>query len=152
MVKRGFTTAMSSIIFFIGAILATSLAVAAIGFMLKEVQGALQARTNTQVLQTQTILSVADTGYDTNHIWVYLRNIGKTDLNVDRMDVFVNGSWWGSCNSAKVTCTDETNNGILSPNEVLDVNILYPNVPAGSYRVRVDTEYGSYVDATVVVG
>jgi len=149
---RGFSTTMSNIIFFIGAIVAASLALTAMGYVLKQLQASMEVKASAQVMQTQTILTVADTGYDVNDIWVYVKNIGKTNLDVNSFDVFVNGAFFGTCNSARVRCTDETGNYVLTPGEIMDVNISYPNVPAGSYRVRVVSQYGAYAEGEVVVG
>ena len=148
--RRGYTNTMTTLILFIGAVLAVSVAVSAMGYMLKQYQNAMEIKTRTSTLQTLSILSFITGSGDTNYLWFYVKNVGKTNLDVNKMNVYVDNVLVGPCNSANVICTDENTDYVLIPGEVLDVNVQ-KGYPAGSHDVKVDTEYGSYVSGTVVV-
>ena len=145
---------MSHIIFFIATLIAVAIAVSAISVALKGLSYSMAKKTEISANQVSTVIKIVE-GYantEQNLIWVYVQNLGETSLDVNATDVFVNGKFVGSCNSTNVTCTDTSRNYILSPSEIMEVDINYPSLSPGSYRVRVVTQYGVYADYTVVVG
>ena len=150
---KGFSVAMSHIIFFIATLIAVALAVAAISVALKGLSYAMTTKTKISANQISTYIKIVDgdANQDTNTLWVYVKNLGETTLDVNKMDVFVNGEYIASCNEGNVLCKDESGDYDLSPDELMEVNITTPLSP-GSYRVRVVTEYGVYADYEVVVG
>ena len=145
---------MSHIIFFIATLIALSIAVSAISVALKGLSYAMSQKTQASAQQVATIIKIVDGGYDTgnNLIWVYVKNIGETTLDVNKITVFVNGSYRGTCNDGTVTCVDEGSTDYkVIPGELVEINIPYP-LSTGSYRIRVVTQYGVYSDYEVVVG
>ena len=150
MVRRGFSTVASNLIFFIGAILAVSIAVTSITVMLRNVQYAMEQRTLQTVEKTHTIIEIVEGSADGTHLWVYLKNLGKTTLNVNGFDVFINGRLEGACNSGDVVCTDESADHALTPGEILEINVAYP-ATSGSYTVKVVAGNGTVADPYTVV-
>jgi archaellum component FlaG (FlaF/FlaG flagellin family) len=150
---RGFSVAMSHIIFFIATLIAVAIAVAAISVALKGLSYAMTTKTQLSTNQISTYIKIVDGGADqnTNHLWVYVKNLGETTLDVNKMDIFVNNKYISSCNEDNVICTDESGDYKLSPDELLDVNITTP-LSSGSYDVKVVTQYGVYAAYEVVVG
>ena len=148
--RRGYTNTISTLILFIGAVLAVSLAVSAMGYMLKQYQNAMEQQAHAATMKTVSILSFITGSGDSNTLWFYVKNVGKTNLDVNKMNVYVDNVLVGPCNSADVICTDESGDYVLTPGEVLDVNVQKA-YSKGSHDVKVDTEYGSYVSGTVVV-
>lgn len=150
---KGFSVAMSHIIFFIATLIAVALAVAAISVALKGLSYAMSTKTKISANQISTYIKIVDGGADqnTNLLWVYVKNLGETTLDVNKTDVFVNGEYIASCNEGNVSCRDEGGDYQLVPNELMEVNVATP-LSSGSYRVRVVTEYGVYADYEVVVG
>ncbi len=146
--------AMSHIIFFIATLIAVAIAVSAISVALKGLSYSMAKKTQVSANQVSTVIKIVegDANIDQNLLWVYVQNLGETSLDVNSTDVFVNGKFVGSCNSTDVTCVDTSGNYVLSPDEIMEVDINYPSLVAGSYRVRVVTQYGVYADYTVVVG
>ncbi len=148
--SRGFTNVMSTLILFIGAILAVSLAVSAMGIMLKQLQNAMQQKTDVETLKTLTILEFVDGGADGNYMWFYVKNVGKTNLDVNKFDVFVDSVLVGGCNSGSVVCTDESGDYTLIPDEVLEINFPYSG-SSGAHTVKAVAQYGTSVEGEVVV-
>jgi len=148
--RRGFTNVMSTLILFIGALLAVSIAVSAMGLMLKQMQAAMSEKTQAEALKTVTILEFVDGGADGNYIWFYVKNVGKTNLDVNLMDVFLDSVLVGPCNAGSVTCIDEDGDYVLTPDEILEVNFPYAGA-AGAHTVRLVSQYGSSVEGEVVV-
>ncbi len=150
---KGFSLAMSHIIFFIATIIALGIAVSAISVALKSLSYAMSEKTQVSAAQVATVLKIVDGGADTNTnlLWVYVKNIGETTLDVNSIDVFVEGRYVSSCNSGSVSCIDTGGDYSFTPGELLEVNVSMPVSP-GSYKVRVVSEYGSYADYEVVVG
>jgi len=150
MVRRGFSTVASNLIFFIGAVLAVSVAVTSITVMLRDVQYAMEQRALHAAEKAQTILEIVEGSADGSYLWVYLKNLGKTTLDVDSFTVFINGRMVGHCNSEKLFCTDESRDYVLTPGEILEVNVAYPTQP-GSYTVKIVAGNGSTTDPYTVV-
>jgi len=149
--SRGFTNVMSTLILFIGAILAVSLAVSAMGMMLKQLQNAVQQKTDVETLKTLTILEFVDGGADGNYMWFYVKNVGKTNLDVNKFDVIVDGEMIkGGCNGGTIVCIDEDNDYTLVPDEVLEINFPYSG-SSGAHTVKAVTQYGRSVEGEVVV-
>jgi len=148
--SRGFTNVMSTLILFIGAILAVSLAVSAMGMMLKQLQNAMQQKTDVETLKTLTILEFVDGGADGNYMWFYVKNVGKTNLDVNKFDVFVDSVLVGGCNNGSVVCMDESGDYTLIPDEVLEINFPYSG-SSGAHTVKAVTQYGTFVEGKVVV-
>lgn len=145
---------MSHIIFFIATLIALSIAVSAISVAIKGLSYAMNQRTEASAQQVATLVKIVDGGYDVNNnlVWVYLKNLGETTLDVNKLTVFVNGIYQGTCNDGKISCIDEDSTDYLAtPGEIVEINIPY-QVEPGSYRIRVVTEYGVYADYEVVVG
>lgn len=150
MVRKGFSTVASNLIFFIGAILAVSAAVTAITVMLRDVQYAMEQRTLQTIEKTQTILEIVEGSADGTYLWVYVKNTGKTTLDVNALDVFINGQFVGGCNSGNVRCIDESADYVLVPGEIVDVNVDY-STTSGSYSVKVVANNGAATDPYTVV-
>ena len=147
---RGYTNVMSTLILFIGAILAVSLAVSAMGMMLKQMQNAMQAKTEAETLKTVSIVEFIDGAADGNYLWFYVKNVGKTNLDVNQFDVLLDSVLIGGCNSGSVVCTDESGDYVLIPDEILEVNFPY-SASSGAHTVKVVTEYGSSAEGEVVI-
>ncbi len=147
---RGFTNVISSLIFFIGALIAVSVAVSALAVMLRNVQTAMEHNAAQTAEKLQTIVDIVDGGADGNYLWVYVKNIGRTVLDVNGFDVFIDGKFVGGCNSASVSCTDESGDLVLTPGEILDVNVVWP-YSSGTWSVRVVTGNGVKTDPYTVV-
>ncbi len=142
---------MSHLVFFIATLIALAISVSVITTALKGVTYAINERMSAAAQQASTIIKIVE-GYpaDTNdYIITYVKNLGSVPLDVNGFDVFVNGSYVGGCDT--ISCVDETNNGILSPNELMEVNIPY-TLSIGTYRIRVVAENGVYSDFEVIVG
>ncbi len=147
---RGYTNVMSTLILFIGAILAVSLAVSAMGMMLKQMQNAMQAKTEAETLKTVSIVEFIDGAADGNYLWFYVKNVGKTNLDVNQFDVLLDSVLIGGCNAGSVVCTDESGDYVLIPGEILEVN--FPcSASSGAHIVKVVTEYGSSAEGEVVI-
>ena len=150
---RGFASVMSNVIFFIGVILATALAVTALSLSVKGVQHAMGERASTEARRTYTLIAVVEgSGDGSGNVWVYVKNIGRTSLDVNGFDVFVNGVLVGPCNGENVSCLDETGDYVLSPEEIMEVNITGVSGSPGTYTVKVLTENGVSDSYEVVVG
>ncbi len=147
---RGYTNVMSTLILFIGAVLAVSLAVSAMGYLLKEMQNAMSQKTSVSVQQTLTILEFVTGASDGNYLWFYVKNVGKTNVDVNGCHVFIDGVLVGQCNEGNLVCTDENGDYVLVPDEVLDVNFPYSG-PSGAHEVVLSTPNGVEVSGTVVV-
>lgn len=148
---RGFTNVMSTLILFIGAILAVSLAVSAMGLMLKQMQNAMEAKTRIEALKAVTVLEFITGSADGNYMWFYIKNVGKTNLDVNKFDVIVDGEMIeGGCNGGVVVCIDEDNDYTLVPDEVLEINFPYSG-SSGAHTVRAVSQYGSAAEGEVVV-
>jgi len=144
---------MSHIIFFVATLIALSIAVSAISVSLRGLSYAMAQKTETSAQQIATIVKVVegDGNLDQNLLWVYVKNLGETTIDVNSVDIFVNGRYVGACNGVDVSCADEVLDYLLTPGELMEVNIRYPLAP-GAYRIRVSTQYGVYTDYEVVVG
>ncbi|NPA76345.1 MAG: hypothetical protein GXN93_01145 [Candidatus Diapherotrites archaeon] len=147
---RGFTNTMSTLILFIGAVLAVSLAVSAMTVMLKEIHNAMNQKTEVQTLKTLTVLEFITGSGDGNYMWFYIKNIGKTNLDVNQFDVFVDTKMVGVCNEGNVICIDQNGDYTLVPGEVLEINFPYP-ATSGAYTVKAVSQYGTSVEGQVVV-
>lgn len=141
----------SNIIFFIGVLLATALAVTVLSLSVKEIQHALGERASMEARRTYTLITVVEGSGDGGSVWVYVKNIGKTDLDVNRFDVFVNGVLAGPCNDGNVSCRDETGDYVLRPGEIMEVNIAGIADAPGTYAVKVITGNGVSDSYEVVV-
>jgi len=150
MVRRGFSTVASNLIFFIGAILAVSVAVTSITVMLRNVQYAMEQRTLQTIEKAQTIVEIVEGSADGSYLWVYLKNLGKTTLDVNGFDVFINGGHVGGCNSGDVVCEDESGDYVFTPGEILEINVAYPTT-SGSYTVKAVAGNGAETDPYTVV-
>ena len=147
---RGYTNVISTLILFIGAILAVSLAVSVMGMMLKQMQNAMEAKTEAEALKTVSIVEFITGSADGSNLWFYVKNVGKTNLDVNQFDVFVDAVLVGGCNSGSVVCTDESGDYVLIPGEVLEVNFPYSG-SSGAHTVKVVTQYGSSAEGEVVI-
>gem|GEM_PF-2680737 len=147
---RGFTNVISNLIFFIGALIAVALAVSAITVMLQNVQTAMEQKAAQTVNKTETIIDIVDGGADGNYLWVYVKNTGRTNLDVNSMDLFIDGKYVGSCNDGTVVCTDTSGDYVLGPTELLDVNTPWPYA-SGSWSVKVVAGNGVATDPYTVV-
>ncbi len=144
----------SNIIFFVGVVLATALAAAALSLSIKDIQHAMASRAQIEAERTYTFIEIVD-GYGSTasgDLWVYVKNVGKTDVDVNAMDVFVNGVLVGPCNGGSVVCTDEDGDYVLAPGEICDVNIPGYISSTGTYTVKVVTGNAVYDSYEVVVG
>lgn len=157
MVRRGFTTVVSNLIFFIGALVAVSVAVTAITMMIQNVQTAMEQKTAITVEKTQTMIDIVDGGADGNYLWVYVKNTGRTKLDVNDMDVYIDGRYRGSCNGGSVFCNvcgdancSNIGDYVLDPGETMEVNTPWP-AASGSWEVKVVAGNGAATDPYTVV-
>ncbi len=151
---RGFTSVTSNIIFFVGVILATALAVTALSLSVKGIQHAMGERANIEAQRTYTLITIVEGSGDASsgNLWVYVENIGRTSLDVNGFDIFVNSVLVGPCNEGNVVCTDESGDYVLDPGELMEVNIAGVVTSSGTYTVKVLTENSVSDSYEVVVG
>lgn len=144
---------MSQIIFFVATLIAVGIAVSAISVALKGLSFAMNQKTELSAAQVSTVIKIVDgdANADKNLLWFYVENLGSTTLDVNKFDIFVNGRYVGACNTTDVNCSDESGDFLLTPNELMEVNVRMP-ITSSSYRIRAVTQYGTYADYEVVVG
>ncbi len=98
----------------------------------------------------KTALSIVEGGGTTSAIWVYVRNTGQAEIDVNGLAFFVDGRFVGTCET--LSCVElGITDGYLTPSELLEINAP-GSYALGAHKVRVVTSNGVYDETTVVVG
>lgn len=140
--KKGFGDAVSALILFIAVLLVSAGVVVVLQNYVFETQESIRFQSDTTSNQLNTLISITNTFYnDTDQtLYVYLKNIGKTKLNTQNFDVFVNGQFISEYN-----VTDPSD--FTVQRQILDVQqtvafVINISLGTGSNEVRLVSEYG----------
>ena len=145
----GFGSIAASIIMFIAVLtLSTSVFVSMKADMANQ-QDAMREQSQFLSNSMKTSISIENLGYDneTNETSVSVRNIGKTKLDIDLVDVYIDLDFIPRNTTNRTltldSSTDNKNIGIWDSNEV--INIIIPkDLATGEHILKITVQYGVY--------
>ncbi|MBN2567599.1 hypothetical protein JXB02_05975 [Candidatus Woesearchaeota archaeon] len=143
----GFSSVTAHLIMFIAVMgLATGL-VATFKNYVDSNNDAMSAQWTYMSNNIKTDITISNSGYDnvTNLTTVYAQNTGKTQLDPDYVDVYIDDLFIPRDTSNRtiqiVPSTDTSNPGVWDPKEILEI-VVNGSLADGSHTVDVATQYG----------
>jgi flagellar protein FlaG len=130
----GFGETSSHIIFFVASLIIAVGVVSIIGTNAFAIAQNFNERGKLLANEYRTAIAIInDPAAISNYI--YVKNIGKTILHPELVDVFIDGSY-----IEPVSVVVENGGALWLPGDV--INITVPSLPSGTHRIMVVTEYG----------
>ena len=140
--KKGFGGAVSTLIMFIAIISVTTGLVIAFMNYVNETQHSFDKKNDLSSKRLRTSITITNTYYNStsDDLYIYVKNIGETELVPDLLDLFVNKDF--EKDFMTVYPDDfSKNKTILQPQESVVV-INNVNITSGTHEVKVVTQYG----------
>jgi len=132
----------SHVIFFAASMIIAMMVVGAISVNVQSVADAARGSGNMLSKQIKTDITIIsdpdDIPVNGSYRVFYVKNTGKTDLDINQVDVFVDGQY--VTDSSLVLRVIDTGESTWREGEVLEVNIA--GISSGDHRLRVVTENG----------
>ena len=145
----GFSDLASQIIMFIAVITVATGLVVAFNSSVTEASNSMRIRTDSLSLTMRTDVTIDMVSYEdaTNTTFVYVRNTGRTMLDINQTDIYLNGLRVPR-NSTYRTIeiledTDVINPGIWDPTEQVLIKIFQELNNTSTHEVTVTTEYNT---------
>ncbi len=145
----GFGTIVAQIIMFISIIsLATGMVMVFKNYV-DDSSGSLNEQMQSTSNRIRTDITITNVNFDntTNHTTLNVLNTGKTSLNTDYIDVYLDRMMIPRNttyrNITVEPSTEVKNTGIWDPNEVLEIVVLDHYLDKDDHSVDVITEYGT---------
>lgn len=141
----GFGTVAASIILFIAILTVASGFVILMNTYAQETSTSMTMQHERLSQELRTDITISDLNYSEGEITLYVINTGKTDLMLDRTDVYVSGERIERT-SRTITLEQDTKitePPIWSPNEIVKI-VVTKTLDQGLSRIRVVTSTGRY--------
>jgi len=143
----GFGTLVTNIIMFIAIITLTTTFIGVFKMYADESTSSMQIQSKVISNNLKTDITIQSTDFDneTDTITTNILNSGKTKLDIDYVDVYVDGGFVPRNTSNRtievIPSTEIEDPGIWNPKEILEIKI-FRNVSKGSHTLKLATEYG----------
>lgn len=144
----GFSGLTTQIIMFIAVMgMATGLIAVFQGYV-DESSGAMTAQWEVMASNIKTDITISSVSYDndTNTTTMYVLNTGKTILDIEKIDIYMDGLFMPRDElnrTINVTpSTDSKNTGLWDPKEVLEVRVYKGFDDTDTHIVDISTQYG----------
>jgi archaellum component FlaG (FlaF/FlaG flagellin family) len=98
----GFSTVTAQLMFFIAVVGISASVIAVFGSYLDQAKGAMTDKQQHVIGQLRTDIAVTNIYNQTGHLYVYAKNVGKSDLNTDCIELYVDSGWVNVGASQKV--------------------------------------------------
>ncbi|MFC2163210.1 hypothetical protein ACFLRF_05965 [Candidatus Altiarchaeota archaeon] len=132
----GYSTVMGHMIVFMTILTAIGLLVVEVSEYLTTTTKDVDYQQESLKDQLETGISLTSTTYDATEYYIYATNTGKTTLEVDCMDVFIDREYLPQDNYS-ITITDLTFDPTLwNPDESIEINAYWTPV-AGTKEIRI---------------
>ncbi len=139
----------SQLILFIGVVLATALVVSSLSLVFSRFEYSARQRALLEEKKAGTEVSIVEGGGTTSSIWIYVRNVGQVEVEVNGLAVFVDDRFTGTCEA--LSCRElGFVDGYLSPGELLEINIS-GSFSQGVHKVSINPPVGRGDEITVVI-
>ena len=143
----GFSDLATQIIMFIAVITVATGLIVVFNASITEASSSIRIRTDTlsQTMRTDITIDMVSYEASTNTTFVYVRNTGRTMLNVNQTDVYLNGFRVPRNETFRsievIEDTDLINPGAWDPTEQVLIKIFYELNSSTIHEVTVATEY-----------
>ncbi len=148
----GFSGLTSQIIMFIAVITVATGLVVVFNTSISEATTSLQIRSNAMALSMRTDITIDMVSHDPdiNTTYVYVRNTGRTQLNQNNTDVYINGLRIPRNESNRTVelleDTDLINEGVWDPSEQVKVEVFKELENATTHEVSILTDNDGRAD------
>lgn len=143
----GFSELATQMIMFVAVITVASGLVIVFNTSVTKTSNSIQTKTDTLAQTMKTDVTIDMVSYDSssNTTYVYVKNTGKTQLQVNDTDVYLNG-FRISRNTTNRTIevlpdTDTINPGIWDPKEQILIKVFDKLNSSTTHKVTITTEY-----------
>jgi len=89
----GFSTISAQIMFFIAVIAISAGTIAVFGSYIDSAQGAMSDKQQYIVGQLRTDIVISNIDNSSGHLYVFVKNVGNSQLKTDCMNLYVDGGW-----------------------------------------------------------
>ena len=143
----GFSTLVTNVIMFVAVISLTTAFVAIFKTYVDESTSSISIQSKVISNNLKIDLNIVTISYDNNteKITSHIQNTGKTKLDLDYVDVYIDDIFVPRVTSNRtinvLNSTEIENPGIWDPKEVIEINV-YMNLSKGTHKIAVSTEYG----------
>ena len=143
----GFSTLVTNVIMFIAVISLTTAFVAIFKNYVDESTNSINIQSEVISNNLKTDINIITASYSnaTEKTTVHVQNTGKTKLDLDYVDVYIDDKFIprdSSNRTIKVLKSTEIENpGIWDPKEVVEI-VVNMNLSRGEHKIAVATEYG----------
>ena len=152
----GFSTVTTHLIMFIAVMGMATGMITVFKNYVDESSGAMTAQWNSMSETIKTDISITSAAWDnsSNTTTVYVLNTGKTTLDPDKTDIYIDGLFIPRSPSNRSigieNSTDTKNTGLWDPKEVLRIRV-YKHLSSGMHTIDVATQFGVTDSETISV-
>lgn len=145
----GFGTIIANVVMFITVLLLATAVIVVFKGTVEDSTTSMQAQSDRMSNQIKTDLHITSAVYNESetNITVYAQNIGETVLNLDNVDVYVDGLFIDRNTSVRQMhiqpSTHVRNAGFWDPSEVLEIYINRSLSTSSTHMVALTTQYGT---------
>lgn len=149
----GFGSIVANLMMFIAVLMLATGTVFILNIYVQETQDSLTEQKNRIVSEIRTDININSISYDNTTLDIYITNTGSIDLDMQRLDLFIDGERKSRSFVNKVIEEDTliTGPGIWSPREMLKVSYDDTGL-AGNINVRLVTPNGVSDEDVVSLG
>jgi archaellum component FlaG (FlaF/FlaG flagellin family) len=141
--SKGFGGTISTLIMFIAVLSVTVMVVVFIKDQVFQTENILREKGEIESEKTATILTIASIDYNGSVLDVYVKNTGRTNVDVDKIDVYVDGEYMTNFTSYDSSGTTDIR--ILNPPDtsLFEIDV---GLSGGSHKIRLVTSVGASVE------
>lgn len=150
----GFGGLATTIILFIAVMLVSTGVIMSLQTQVTQSQSSMRSQAELLNNQISTNVDITSANYTGGVTTIYVLNNGKTILDVDNVDVYIDNLFIPRNTSNRTmaveSSTDLTNPGLWDPTEILRIDVT-KTLGNGTHKVKVATQYGSLEQETFSV-
>lgn len=153
----GFSDITSQIIMFIAVITIATGLVIVFNSNIQEASASLRMQSNSMTLSMRTDITIDMVSHnsDLNITYVYIRNTGRTELNQNNTDVYINGLRVPRNNDNRsielLPDTDLINPGIWDPSEQILIKVYASLENDRNHKISIISDYDGRADKKFTV-
>lgn len=148
----GFGSIVANLMMFIAVLMLATSTIFVLNVYIQETQSSLTEQKNNLISELRTDIKINSISYDNVTLSIYVTNTGSIDLDMDRIDLFIEGDRKSRSFTDKSIEEDTliTGQGSWSPREMLKISYNDTDL-AGNVNVKVTTPVGISDEDIVVL-